>query len=582
MTNDNATSLNPPYGGELVQLMASDERAGELSSASRDWPSWTLSHRQMCDLELLLTGAFSPLQGFMNRADYEGVLGDEMRLADGTLWPLPITLDVSEAVAGGLSAGDPLCLRDEEGVMLAVLHTEQAWQPDLSREAERVFGTTSADHPGVAYLLRQTAPWYVGGRLEGASAPGHFDFKLLRHSPAEARQEIARRGWRRVMAFSTRNPIHRVHVSLTRRAAREHQTNLLLHPVVGMTKPGDVDHFTRVRCYQAALPRFSLHNTMLSLLNLSMRMAGPREALLHAMVRRNYGCTHFLVGRDQAGPGVDGQGKPHYEPYAAQELLQQHEDELGIRVVPVKEAVYVHARDEFAAADEVAPDLQTTQISGTSVRADLARGLLPPSWYSYPEVIKELRRTYPPRHGQGFTVFFTGLSGAGKSTLAKVLLVRLLELGGRPVTLLDGDIVRQNLSSELTFSKEHRDINIRRIGFVASEITKNKGIAICAPIAPFDRVRQEVKEMISQVGGYVLVHVATPLTVCEERDCKGMYAKARAGIIKGFTGIDDPYEVPEDAQLNIDTTGVTPNQCVQQILLFLEKEGYVGQNGGAL
>ena len=576
--NDNTTAcLTPPYGGALVEPMASAQRARELTDASRDWPSWTLTRRQMCDLELLLNGAFSPLDGFLARADYEGVLDPRMRLADGTLWPLPITLDLSEAVARGLSAGDPLCLRDPEGVMLAVLHTEEAWRPDLQREAERVFGSTNLDHPGVSYLLRQTNPWYVGGRLEGISAPAHFDFEPLRHSPRQLRQEFAHRGWRRIMAFSTRNPIHRLHVSMISHAVEEQQTNLLLHPVVGMTRPGDVDHYTRVRCYLAALPRFSSHNTLLSLLNLSMRVAGPREALLQAIIRRNYGCTHFMVGRDQAGPGTAVAGKPFYEPRAASELLQRHQQELGISVVPVRDEVYVPGKDEFCAAESVPRHLQTAQTTGTAVRQDLARGKLPPPWYSYPEVIEQLRRTYPPRHEQGFTVFFTGLSGAGKSTLAKVLLVRLLELGGRPVTLLDGDIARRHLSSELTFSRAHRDLNIRRIGFVASEITKNKGIAICAPIAPFDRVRQEVQQMISRVGGVVLVYVATPLSVCEARDRKGMYAKARAGLIKGFTGIDDPYEIPEDAQIVIDTTGLTPSQCVERILGYLEQEGYVGE-----
>ena len=577
MNPNSKTDRINPGGSELVQLMAGTARAGELKDASRDWPSWDLTPRQLCDLELLLNGAFSPLTGFLARADYEGVVDEGMQLADGTLWPLPITLDVSEAVARGLSAGDPLCLRDAEGVMLAVLHTEEVWRPDLEQEAERIYGTTSLDHPGVKTLLGQTNPWYAGGRLEGLSPPLHFDFESLRHTPARLRAEFARLGWRRIMAFSTRNPIHRLHASVVNHAVAEQQANLLLHPVVGTTMPGDVDHYTRVRCYQAALPRFSSDTTRLSLLNLSTRLAGPREALLHAIVSRNHGCSHFLVGPDQAGPGEDAAGEPFYEPPAAAQLLLEHQQELGIQVVAATEEVHVPGEDRFYAVDSVPDDVPIAQITGADVRRDLARGKLPPSWYSFPEVINELRRTYPPRHEQGFTVFFTGLSGAGKSTLAKVLLVRLLEQGGRPVTLLDGDIARRHLSSELTFSREHRDLNISRIGFVASEITKNRGIAICAPIAPYDPVRQQVKQMISEVGGYVLVHVSTPLSVCEARDRKGMYAKARAGIIKGFTGIDDPYEIPEDAHLVMDTIGVTPGECVQQIMEYLENEGYVGE-----
>ena len=563
MNNHSApTGLISPYRGALVRPMADPQRVRELKAASLRWPSWDLTHRQLCDLELLLSGAFSPLGGFMNRDDYEGVLDPGMRLADGTLWPTPITLDVSEYAAGGLRRDDPLCLRDPEGVLLAVLHVEQVWQPDLPREARCLCGTTRDEHPAVRQLLHGTNPWYVGGRLEGVCGPSHFDFQRLRHTPRQVRQELAKRGWRRVMAFSPGDAIHRVQVSLISRAAREHQASVLLHPVVGMTRPGDVDHYTRIRCYQAVLPRLSPPDTMLSLLNYFSRPAGPREALLHAIVARNHGCTHLLL-------------EPH-EPGAAEVSLQQHSQELGVEPVAAPELVYVHDRDQFCPEEEVPAGLRTSQLCGISVRADLARGEPPPPWYSYPEVMEQLRQTCPPRHEQGFSVFFTGLSGAGKSTLARVLLVRLLEQGGRPVTLLDGDIARRHLSSELTFSREHRDLNIRRIGFVASEITKNRGIAICAPIAPFDRVRQEVRQMVSEVGGFIMIHVATPLSTCEARDRKGMYAKARAGLIKGFTGVDDPYEAPEQAQMVIDTTDATPRQCVRRILRYLREEGYLG------
>jgi len=555
--------------------MVSPERAAELKAASRDWPSWDLTERQLCDLELILNGGFSPLDGFMTREQYEGVVG-RMRLPGGLLWPMPITLDVPEDLAGRLEHGASLALRDPEGVMLAVLHVEDVWQPDLKAEAEQVFGTANREHPGVAYLLNQSNPWYVGGRLEGIQLPAHYDFRPLRPTPAELRKQLARLGWRKVVAFQTRNPMHRAHQELTLRAARELEANLLIHPVAGMTKPGDVDHYTRVRCYQAMLPRYPKHTVKLALLPLAMRMGGPREALWHAIIRKNYGCTHLIVGRDHAGPGSDSAGTPFYGPYEAQELVHRHEKELGVAMVPFKMMVYVEERDRYMPVDEVPEGVRTLSLSGTELRQRLAEGREIPPWFTYPEVAEELRRSHPPRHRQGFTVFFTGLSGAGKSTVANALLVKLLEMGGRPVTLLDGDIVRKNLSSELGFSKEHRDLNIRRIGFVASEITKNGGIAICAPIAPYDAVRREVRDMIEAVGGFVLVHVNTPLEVCEQRDRKGLYAKARAGIIKEFTGISDPYEVPEDAELAIDTTDMSPGEAAQAILLHLEREGYVG------
>jgi sulfate adenylyltransferase len=567
-----------PHGGTLVDLLVSGDCAAERKAASRDWPSWDLTARQLCDLELLLNGAFSPLTGFMTRGDYERVR-DEMRLTDGTLWPIPITLDVPEELARQLEPGMRIALRDHEGVMLAALSVEDVWQPDREREAKEVFGTTSREHPGVGYLVGQTNPYYVGGTVEGIHLPVHYDFRQLRHTPAELRNEFSRLGWRTVVAFQTRNPMHRAHQELTLRAAKEVEANLLIHPVVGMTKPGDVDHYTRVRCYQALLARYPKNTATLSLLSLAMRMGGPREAVWHAIIRKNHGCSHLIVGRDHAGPGADSSGKPFYGPYAAQELLEQHEQELGVAMVPFKMMVYVEDLDKYVPDDEVPDGARALSISGTELRSRLADGREIPGWFSFAEVARELQKSHPPRHRQGFTVFFTGLSGSGKSTIANVLLVKFLEMGGRPVTLLDGDIVRKHLSSELGFSKEHRDINIRRIGYVASEITKNGGIAICAPIAPYDAVRKQVRDMVEAGGGFILVHVATPLEICEERDRKGLYAKARAGIIKEFTGISDPYEDPADAEVVIDTTNVTPEEAAQQIVLHLEKEGFVGANG---
>jgi len=582
MMPDNAPpcALIPPYGGSLVNLIVGPQRAEELRILSRDWPSWALSPRQICDLELLLVGGFSPLSGFLGREDYENVCR-QMRLADGRVWPIPVILDVDEETASGLEPGSVLALRDPEGVMLAATHVENVWQPDLAEEARLVYGSAGPQHPGVAHLLHNTNPWYVGGTLEGLLPPVHYDFTEHRLTPAQVRERFAGLGWTRTVAFQTRNPMHRAHQELTLRAARGMHAKLLIHPVVGMTKPGDVDHYTRVRCYQKVLKCYPPDSAMLSLLPLAMRMAGPREAVLHAIIRRNYGCTHFIVGRDHAGPGSDSQGRPFYGPYEAQELLRRHQDELGITMVPFKMMVFLEEDNRYVPADEVPAGAAAKSLSGTQFRQHLAAGDDIPPWFSFEEVVAELRRTYPPRSSQGFTVFFTGLPSSGKSTLANVLMVKLLETGGRPVTLLDGDIVRKHLSSELGFSKEHRDINIRRIGFVASEITKNGGIAICAPIAPYDSVRKQVRQMISDRGSFVLVYVATPLAVCETRDRKGLYAKARSGIIKEFTGISDPYEEPDDAEITIDTTKAQPEACVRQILDHLLAEGFLASDSAS-
>ena len=535
-----------------------------------------LTQRQVSDLELLLNGGFSPLRTFMGRDDYETVCRD-LRLADGTLWPIPIVLDIPAALGNTLRSGESLALRDPEGVMLAALEVDEVWEPDREAEAELVYGTGDPRHPGARYVRERTRPLYISGTLEGIRLPVHYDFRLLRRTPAELRGEFVRQGWRQVVGFQTRNPMHRAHVELTMRAAAGVGANLLMHPVVGMTQAGDVDHYTRVRAYQAVLNRYPRNTAKLALVNLAMRMAGPREAIWHAIVRKNHGCSHFIVGRDHAGPGERGNRPSFYGHYEAQELFAVHQDELGVQMVPFKQMVYVEDQDRFMPVDDVPEGARVLSISGTELRARLAEGREIPTWFTYPEVARELRRTHPARSRQGFTVFFTGLSGSGKSTIANAVRVKLLEMGGRPVTLLDGDVVRTNLSSELGFSEEHRNLNIRRIGFVASEITKNGGIALCAPIAPYDKVRKENRELIAPVGGYVLVHVSTPLEVCERRDRKGLYEKARAGLIKDFTGISDPYEVPEDADLTIDTSDITPEEAANMVILHLEKVGFIGE-----
>jgi sulfate adenylyltransferase len=563
-----------PHGGSLSVLYLPAAAATEAKRESVDLPSWALTQRQLCDIKLLLNGGFSPLTGFLSESDYDHVV-ETMRLADGTLWPLPITLDVTAAAAEPLSVGDRLALRDHEGWLIAILSVESIWRPDKRREAELVYGSADEEHPGVDSLLNRTHPVYLGGRLEGVEKSGDHDFVQHRHDPAELRRVFDQRGWSRVIAYQTRTPMHRAHQELAARAAQRLEANLLIHPVVGMTQPGDIDHFSRVRCYEHVLKRFPEQTTMLSLLELAMRMAGPREALWHALIRKNYGCTHFIVGPDHASPEPDGVAKTFYAPYAAQELLRERAAEIGIEIYPVKELVYVPERGHYLAYDEVGRGETALSLSEAELHRRLRDGDELPPWFSFEEVLAELRRSYPPRHRQGFTVFFTGLSGAGKSTLAKALMVKLQELGGRSVTLLDGDRVRQHLSSELGFSKAHRDLNILRIGYVASEITKAGGIAICAPIAPYAAIRRQVRDLVEAAGCFVEIYVSTPLEVCEGRDPKGLYARARAGLIEHFTGIDDPYEAPGRAELEIDTQGQSPEEAAQRIVLKLENLGLI-------
>ena len=568
------TQLIEPHGGILCDLLIQGEKLNQLKKDSLHLESLTLNDRQLCDIEMLLNGSFSPLIGFLTEADYNSVVNN-LHLSDGKIWPIPITLDVKQEFSKSIKIGDKIVLRDHEGVAIAIMTVSDKWTPDKENEAELVYGTQDTGHPAVDYVLNQSGEVYLGGKLEGLELPRHYDYTIQRHSPAELRAQFKKMGWTTIVAFQTRNPMHRAHKELTVRAAQEIGGNLLIHPVVGMTKPGDVDHYTRVRCYKKIMEKFPEDTAIMSLLPLAMRMGGPREALWHALIRKNYGCTHLIVGRDHAGPGTDSQGNPFYGPYDAQDMVNKYADEIGVKMVPFKLMVYVEERAEYMPIDKVPEDLTKLNISGTELRRRLDQDLDIPEWFSYPEVVEELRHAHPPKDRRGFTVFFTGLSGSGKSTIANALLVKFLEHGRRRVTLLDGDIVRINLSSELGFSKEHRNLNITRIGFVASEITKNGGIAICAPIAPYEAIRKNNRELISKVGGYIEVHVSTPLETCEKRDVKGLYAKARKGIIKGFTGIDDPYEKPVNPELSIDTSNISQEEAVQKVLIYLENEGFL-------
>jgi len=564
-----------PHGGELINLIPDAKVKAERQKMANELPDWSLTDRQICDIELILNGAFSPLKGFMTQADYNAVLSD-MRLADGTLWPMPITLDVDEKTMQAAKEAGQLTLRDMEGVVLAVLQVDDLWKADKAAEAQAIYGTTDLKHPAVNYLMNRAGEYYLGGDLLGLQLPTYYDYKQHRHTPQEIRDKFKKLGWSKIVAFQTRNPMHRAHQELTFRAAQRVEANLLIHPVVGLTKPGDIDHFTRVRCYEKVMDRYPERTTMLSLLPLAMRMGGPREALWHAIIRKNFGCTHIIVGRDHAGPGDDSNGQPFYGPYAAQDLLKQHQEELGIAMVEFEMMVFSQDKAQYIPVSEIEEKENILNISGTELRRRLQSGLDIPDWFSYPEVVEELRKSYPPRNKQGFTVFFTGLSGSGKSTIANALRVKLMEMINRPVTLLDGDVVRQHLSSELGFSKEHRNINVQRIGYVASEITKNGGVAICAPIAPYEKMREQVREMIEPLGGFIEIHVSTPLEECEKRDRKGLYALARKGVIKEFTGISDPYEVPKSPEMDINTLNFSPDQATQRIVLKLEAMGLIG------
>ncbi len=563
--------LIPPYGGRLVNLLVGgEEREACLSEATR-YPSIQISDRNLNDLELLATGGFSPLDRFMGEADYQHVL-TEMRLKDGTLFPLPITLTINKADLP--TRGEWITLRDSRNYIVAMMRIEEVFRWDPTREARLVLGTTDSRHP----LVSEMISWRdlcISGELKILNMPVYYDFVELRRTPVQVRAALEAMGHEKVVAFQTRNPLHRIHEELTKRAAAAVNGSLLIHPVVGMTKPGDVDHYTRVRIYKALVENYyDKSTTLLSLLPLAMRMAGPREAIVHAIIRRNHGATHFIVGRDHAGPGNDSNGRPFYGPYEAQEVLIQYEAETGIHPVPFQELVYLVNEDRYEEKDKVPAGAKTASISGTQVREDyLAKGKTLPSWFTRKETAEILAEGNPPRHKQGACIWFTGLSGAGKSTIAQALIPMLLQYGRQP-TVLDGDVVRTHLSKGLGFSKEDRDTNILRIGFVAGEITRHNGTVICAAISPYRQARNEARMMVGE-DHFIEVFVNTPIEVCEQRDIKGMYARARRGEIKGFTGIDDPYEEPINPEIMLETILSNPEENARKIIQYLQKRGFI-------
>ncbi len=567
----NTSKLIPPYGGELIDLLAPPEALDELKAYANRLPSLQLPERAVCDLELLAVGAFSPLDRFMGREDHQRVL-DEMRLADGHLFPLPVTLPVDADAEVRLDS--EIALRDRKNEVLAIMTVEEIYEWNRDETASKVFGSLDLRHPLVAEMHRW-GPRNISGRLQVLQLPRHYDYVDLRLTPAQTRACLETFGYPNVVAFQTRNPLHRVHEELTKRAIEEVNGVLLLHPVVGMTKPGDVDHYTRVRTYKALTENYyDPDRVLLSLLPLAMRLAGPREALWHAVIRRNYGANYLIVGRDHAGPGNDSTGKPFYGPYDAQELVAQYQNEVGVGMIPFRQLVYLADEQRYEEVTKVPTSAQTVSISGTQVRDDyLNNGKRLPEWFTRPEVAEILAEAYPPRAKQGACIWFTGLSGSGKSTTAEVLVVMLLE-HGRQVTVLDGDVVRTHLSKGLGFSKEDRDINIRRIGFVASEIVRHGGVVICAAISPYRATRNDVRNMVG-AENFVEVYVDTPIEVCEARDTKGLYAKARRGEITGFTGIDDPYEPPENPEVTLDTVHNTPEANARRIMEYLAAKGFV-------
>jgi sulfate adenylyltransferase len=568
-------TLISPYGGTLVDRLVTGEERQELIGLASHLPSVQISARSVNDLELIACGAFSPLDRFMGENDYLRVM-EEMRLMDGTLFPIPITLPVNgEVLAAGVQQ---IVLRDSHNNLLAVMNIEDAYTWDPEKEARLVLGTNDPRHPLVSEMIR----WgdvCVSGELKVINMPNNYDFVELRRTPAQVRALLTEMGHKNVVAFQTRNPMHRIHEEMTKRAAAAIDGSLLIHPVVGMTKPGDVDHFTRVRVYRTLVENYYDRNrTLLSLLPLAMRMAGPREALWHAIIRRNFGANHLIVGRDHAGPGKDSNGKPFYGPYDSQKMVAEHVGETGVMPVPFSELVYLKDREEYVESDLVPTDAEIATISGTQVREEyLAKGVHLPEWFTRKESSVILSQMYPPRHRQGICLWFTGLSGSGKSTTAEVLTTLLLE-HGRQATVLDGDVVRTHLSQGLGFSMEDRNTNILRIGFVAGEIARHGGTVICAAVSPYRAARNECRKMVGE-DHFIEVFVDTPLDVCEERDIKGLYARARRGEIKGFTGIDDPYEPPHNPEITLDTVKFTPEQNARLIVKYLAERGFVKPDG---
>ena len=564
--------LISPYGGNLVDLLVPDGRRDEYREQAKRLPSIQISYRSLCDLAMLAVGAFSPVDRFMGEKDYRAVL-HTMRLADGTLFPVPLTLPVENVK--NLEAGTDVLLRGPTNEMLAIMRLDEIYTWDLAGEAETVLGTTDSRHPLVSEM-HTWGKYYLSGPLSVINLPRHHDFPELKRTPAEVRTILEERGCSSVVAFQPRHPMHRVHEELTKKTMGEVNSSLLINPVVGKSNNSAIDHYTRVRCYKALIENYYDQNaTLLNLIPLAVRMAGPRAGLWHGIINRNYGANHFIVGRDRIGPGRDSQGNFFYTSSAVQTLFHQHEKEIGIRMVPFTEMVYVSKKDTYA-MPEIARNERDDYItiSGSAVIEDsLFNGSKLPGWFTRPEVAHILHEANPPKSRQGFCVWLTGLPSSGKSTIADILAPLLMARGKR-VTLLDGDVVRTHLSKGLSFSTEDRITNILRIGFVASEIVRHEGVAICALISPYVSARDEARAMVGE-GRFIEVHVDTPIAVCRQRDVKGMYSQAMRGAIKGFTGVDHAYEPPRSPEVLVQTVDVDPLESARTVINFLENKGVI-------
>ena len=533
---------------------------------------YTLDERYLCDLEMLLLGGFDPLEGFLNENDYNSVV-ENCRLANGKLWTMPIVLPVSSKEHQRLLKFDEIILKDKTGLPVAKLLIQSRYQPDLIKECENVYGSSDDNHPYVKIVLALGDVWYYGGKIEKIRDVKHYDFVENRWSASKTKEFIKEKGWKTIVGFQTRNPMHRSHFELTMHALRETGDNdakLLLTPVVGVTQACDVNYHVRVRCYQKLMKYYN-NNAELVLLPLSMRMAGPREAVWHALIRKNYGCTHFIVGRDHAGPSYKKKdGKDFYGPYDAHGLVEKYKDEIGINIILSQMIVWVGNKQCYMAMDKIEKTDQVLNISGTEQRRLLKEGLEIPEWFTFPEIVEELRYEFKALNKRGLCLYFTGLSGSGKSTLVNHLQQILMEKE-KAITILDADIVRTHLSKGLGFSRADRSTNVRRIGYVCSEIVKHGGIVLVANIAPYEEDRAWNRELISAEGNYVEVFVDTSLEKCEERDVKGLYAKARTGEIKEFTGISDPYEIPKNPEITIDG-GDNLDVILTKIMKWLENK----------
>lgn len=539
-----------------------------------------LNPRQLCDLECVTNGAFAPIHNFLNKNDYNSVVKDA-RLTNGKLWPIPIGLDINKQTLKSFenSKYNTICLRDSEFNILATMDVDNIWENDKQKEGVLVYGGDT-EHPAIDYLHNTSGEYLVHGPLEIYQTPIHYDYNNLRHTPEQLKQILPTD--KPIVAFQTRNPMHKAHSELVGLAAKEVNGMALIHPVVGQTKPGDIDYHTRIKCYQEIIKNGILETqsgnieTKLSLLPLAMRMAGPREALWHALIRQNYGATHFICGRDHAGPGSNSKGNDFYTPYQARDYLLLHQNELDIEILSYDMMVYLEKDSKYHQITKINSEDKVLKLSGTEVRNRLKNGTDIPEWFSTKNVVKILREVYPKKKEQGFTLFFTGLSGSGKSTIANGILSKLHEKTNKPISILDGDEVRTFLSSELGFSDEHRNLNINRIGYVASEINKSRGIVLCAAIAPFNSSRNNARQLVESKGGnFIEILVDTKLDICEKRDRKGLYNKARKGEIKNFTGIDSTYEIPLNPDLVIKSDELDVSESVDMVINYLENNDYI-------